>query len=1329
MSCRLCVVSFALVLAVQAQDTRTKTAKTSNLKTGGGTAKPDAASKNGSAGRQSQGTNTPPANKGNTPPNPVIRTAEVFPLPYFCIPAPPGGEAIRLSSPAAACPPAHIKVQAQNAVAIASELKSDTEFTLQPDGDNRIIIFIKCSGCGDMTAIRKAIIALARPPQDNALPYKTELPVPPPFSAANIANQVRALFPDINASSSGSRLLLSSSKPFSSSDLAAIKSLISSSPFRKDLPLFCLSGRLDARPSPVPGPLACPLGRLQPAANASAIATALAKDPNFTITAQGNSSLIVVCKKTPCDSASVASIDSSIDALAWPSPAYIEDIRDVPEGEAALIAQKLTASKPMGITADVVGPGELRLKSDTPASEGDVISIKRQYMFAGQAPPDFRLFYQLPSSVISAIAPPPNAASGGAPSNPSSASAAGTANAAAAPPATPSSTTSGKSETPSTTVTTKSSTSTSTPKPGETDSTPASTPASDDSSKQTAPVTTTTVATSVTPPAPQTPPAAPAPPATPTPPVGAGMQPFADNVVFTDTTNDKLTWQRIRLLTLLDLPRPEVLMNAFAYQASSPDGREILHSAEKVRDFVSAYNDALETSIQYGWDYLSREMNKDCVNPAFQPNTPELLPPGGMNRPGVQPTRPPCTTVETTVRLEEGKIKTYYGFFDTDFYDYITQKFVADTADCLKPLPWPEPHSPQPCLADNYRTWWGFCPAGKYCLGFTQAFQPVRPNLTSILMGAIASKYPLHTILATIGCMEGKYEVYAECFPDRKEFKEHVSWAKNAPMVQGVLKRSSEHHSDSAPPDCDDCQATMQKLHAEQDMQAQNLSSSQKTDCPDCSYQKDLEVAKSCIRTERRKLIEEKRFSSRLSCEVLDSIAIEAQERCGMPRTFPLSCFTIQSGQSFSSPTAFSTFTLQDLNELAEDRLADTGLAFDEEEEYGTSHIGLLRAAIADFLFNYKMSQEFPQDFVPYDLQHSAQELNAELNPLVVAFNQDVAAYSRNLSDRLEGSLPSQNHFFQLWRDHKSFLNDGIITVRGIGNVPSSVDTLTESFFDATQAQSLSQVLANFSGQTAGGSSAGATQSSLNAILSSLEKGTLNVTTGIAALAALTPQPTQAKIGRQMTFNVTPYTLPGASSAELQVQLNIGEEAAPSLYSAGTATGANDTVSRVARHNVNTRVRVESVKMFELSSFSALIQRPRAKLPLVPPFIEVPFIGNLASVPLPGAKEYHRSTAIVSAVIVPTAADLAYGIDFVRDRIIDPFDREEWHHTYKMQGVNSITQFSRMPIRAFHKAMVNCFASKGALLFPSGNRQNIDSPSSNARRCGGLDFRTVPPEF
>jgi hypothetical protein len=63
--------------------------------------------------------------------------------------------------------------------------------------------------------------------------------------------------------------------------------------------------------------------------------------------------------------------------------------------------------------------------------------------------------------------------------------------------------------------------------------------------------------------------------------------------------------------------------------------------------------------------------------------------------------------------------------------------------------------------------------------------------------------------------------------------------------------------------------------------------------------------------------------------------------------------------------------------------------------------------------------------------------------------------------------------------------------------------------------------------------------------------------------------------------------------------------------------------------------------MFEVSSFTALVQRPRNKVPILPiPLVEIPLITDLIGLPLPGAKVYHRSTAIVSALIVPTAQTL-----------------------------------------------------------------------------------------
>ena len=100
-------------------------------------------------------------------------------------------------------------------------------------------------------------------------------------------------------------------------------------------------------------------------------------------------------------------------------------------------------------------------------------------------------------------------------------------------------------------------------------------------------------------------------------------------------------------------------------------------------------------------------------------------------------------------------------------------------------------------------------------------------------------------------------------------------------------------------------------------------------------------------------------------------------------------------------------------------------------QNYSTTGLGLLRGAVADFLFNYKVAVQYPNDLGNYTLPHSAQELNAEFNPLVVAFNQDVAALSRTLLDEAQRDVPNQNNFFQLWRHNKSYIANGLITVRG----------------------------------------------------------------------------------------------------------------------------------------------------------------------------------------------------------------------------------------------------------------------------------------------------------
>jgi hypothetical protein len=146
-------------------------------------------------------------------------------------------------------------------------------------------------------------------------------------------------------------------------------------------------------------------------------------------------------------------------------------------------------------------------------------------------------------------------------------------------------------------------------------------------------------------------------------------------------------------------------------------------------------------------------------------------------------------------------------------------------------------------------------------------------------------------------------------------------------------------------------------------------------------------------------------------------------------------------------------------------------------------------------------------------------------------------------------------------------------------------------------------------------------------------------------------QPTTAQIGREFKVTITPHSLSGASAAQLDVSLDAHEVAEPTLFTKDKSNSSPDQLSRVAQHTINTKVRLESIKLFEISSFTAMLERSRKNFPLLPPFFEVPYIGSFISLPLPGAKEFHRSTAVMSAIVVPTAADLANGLAFNNDRL------------------------------------------------------------------------------
>jgi hypothetical protein len=381
-------------------------------------------------------------------------------------------------------------------------------------------------------------------------------------------------------------------------------------------------------------------------------------------------------------------------------------------------------------------------------------------------------------------------------------------------------------------------------------------------------------------------------------------------------------------------------------------------------------------------------------------------------------------------------------------------------------------------------------------------------------------------------------------------------------------------------------------------------------------------------------------------------------------------------GAGFSGNTGFSSQSgcraARHLN-VSSRRLTD----YSPNPESGDSPpygAGLLRAAIADFLFNYKMSQQYPHEFVPYDLSHSADALNNALSPLIDAFNRDLWSYQlfvradmqyrvERLNSRTDErccvkrlfGLDKPRSSTTAWSPSALFPDSRPVSAR-----------LRRAFLMA--AQRLNFRSAQFASWDQGGKPCNNRcqrdyyhdhnhhdHHGRCANSGSLRWGSPRYYPRKDHRGRLANyQTTFAQIGRQLSFSATPAK-PQRPRRRRKLQsrsMPMNRRAAPSTPGPARTDPAFNT-SRVANHDTTTRVRVDSIKLFEVSSFSAIVERSRSRFPLLPPFVEIPYIGTFAGIPLGSAKEFHSSTAIISAYVVPTAADIAYGLRFVSDLVVD----------------------------------------------------------------------------
>ncbi len=599
--------------------------------------------------------------------------------------------------------------------------------------------------------------------------------------------------------------------------------------------------------------------------------------------------------------------------------------------------------------------------------------------------------------------------------------------------------------------------------------------------------------------------------------------------------------QQKRILALLDLPRPDVIINVWSVQESTTDREAVGQFSGMLNETVTSFNDGLQEAILRGWTYLNDQITHST------------------------------------------------GYFNQGFYDYVVRRYVAAPQE---PTNWStespskvasdvlemrlSANHPAPPLPNSP----GLCGADSYCLGYRTIFQPLQPTLTHLFLAILAAESP--------GFEAGHAIDAAEC-----------GLSADATCLRGPSPASGsmgKNRSGTTP------------------SPAASAGSSPRSRSLD-----DLPPASGCQAVDNQN--EERNYHRRLTDQLMAA-----------PPLF-LECFRQTTQELLCNPASDGKSTCQ-------------------RDAPDTAFARQARAAIADFLFNYKLAQQYPHQLEPYELGLSAQKLNSVFNPFVDAFNRDISAYQgflrREVQQKAEAKYKSSRVFFKRWFgiDKQTFVNDGIITVRTLSTATATVNTTTQNFLDATQQPTVAALLSSIENASHPAASTTGHMTDLLQNISPIQAQVL-----VGALNAM--QSSEVQIGKSLDVSVTPRSLNGASAAEINVTLNADDVASPTYYAPSQSSAANADVSRVATHDTTTTVRVDSLKLFDISSFSAALQRSRPRFPVIPPFVELPYIGTLAGVPLPAVKEYHTSTAVLSAIVVPTATDIAYGLTFVMDRMVD----------------------------------------------------------------------------
>ena len=308
---------------------------------------------------------------------------------------------------------------------------------------------------------------------------------------------------------------------------------------------------------------------------------------------------------------------------------------------------------------------------------------------------------------------------------------------------------------------------------------------------------------------------------------------------------------------------------------------------------------------------------------------------------------------------------------------------------------------------------------------------------------------------------------------------------------------------------------------------------------------------------------------------------------------------------------------------------------------YGENRHHLLKAALADFLFYYKWSIDHPDRLDVYGFSRSAEQLNTLFSPVFEAFMRDLDLFVAQFNDH------------PCWNVAKSVLPEkkedkeknmglrylGAIKVATLSGTQAKASANSISHFDVTQPLDMATILSDKDTQMAA--------------LSAHIGGPLGLALSFLAAGA-SMQPTIVEISQGITLEVNPKALVNGTAAELDVSLTVSQDDLKRKVA-----GAEDTIpvlDRVAEHRVETKVRVEAQRLFEISTFSNDVTMPIPDKPSwglgacwQSVFGRTPFLNRLFLRRRQPVTASQSSLVMVQAAVVPTALDLAWSLRFRRE--------------------------------------------------------------------------------